>query len=120
MEIGPVRNNQPKPPSNDAERPQQTETQAASSTPHDRVEISDNARQKLAELADRARTEEVRATAHEDTTTAEGGDRARPVPSELSQQDRLAEVRRRIEAGFYERDDILSDIADKLSDDLAP
>ena len=118
MEIGPVRNNQAKPPSSDTERPQKAQPKPAEAVSADRVEISDSARQKLAELADQTRADDARLSAANRTTNSEGGERAEPVPSHLSRQDRLAEIRRRVQSGFYDRDDVKRDIADNLSDDL--
>jgi hypothetical protein len=118
MEIGPVQNNQPIQQPSPNRKPQET-VEAAKEAATDRVEISEDARRLLAETADRALREEAESgeadvpDAGEEPTAAE----ARPS-GEDRPEDKLAEIRRRIEAGFYDRPEIKNKIADKLSDDL--
>lgn len=75
----------------------------------DRVEISLDARARLAELADR----ELRA----------GGARTEtgPTPPEASsneRQTRIDEIRAKIESGFYDRPEVRDRLIDRLTDDL--
>jgi len=117
MEVGPVQNSQPmqQPLKNSKPQPTVDVTKREIS---DRVEISEDARRMLAEMADRALLEEAatpggaaqvtdEAEAAEVQTTA--GDRPK---------DKLTEIRRRIESGYYNQPEIMDRIADRLSDDL--
>jgi len=90
----------------------------------DTVEISQEARIKLAELADQALREESgrKAVAGEradtdeidnKTVTKEENDGKRILTPE-----RLTEIRKRISTGFYDRPEIKDNIIDKLADDI--
>lgn len=114
MEIGSVTNNgsvvnsDPKKRSRAVENsPQQTK---------DTFEISEDARKKLAELADAALlaagTDEIRVG---DEKPVEGGELAERT--ELSGEV-IDEIRRRIESGFYDSPEIKGRIVDRIIDDL--
>ena len=90
----------------------------------DTVEISQEARKKLAELADQALREESggKAVAGEradtdeidnKTVTEEENDGERILTPEI-----LTEIRKRIDDGFYYRTEIRDQIIDKLADDI--
>jgi anti-sigma28 factor (negative regulator of flagellin synthesis) len=94
MEIGPVSNqNQIQPrgereplrPAPEKERPELA----------DKVEISDDARARLAEMAD-----------------------ARLEAEQQARREKLAMIRERMETGFYDRPEVKEQIADRLIDDL--
>jgi anti-sigma28 factor (negative regulator of flagellin synthesis) len=68
----------------------------------DKIEISDNARAKLAELADQALAAEK-----QDTEITEG-----------NREDRLAQIKQRIDSGFYDQPGVDEIVADRLIDDL--
>lgn len=108
MEIGPLSNGLPMP---EPDRPKKTaqETSPARQEISDRVEISTDARARLAELADR----ELKA----------GGARTEAGPTRSNQntndrQTRIDEIREKIESGFYDRPEVRDRIVDRLTDDL--
>lgn len=105
MEIGPLST---QPSGQRPEEPKKPAPQASEpDTAHkgDRVEISREARAKLAELADL----ELKKEASSPT----------PVKDEnLTGHGLIEAIRSRIESGFYERNDVRGRIADKLIDDL--
>ncbi len=121
MEIGPLKNSRPIQPSADEPGNKATAVKKTPG-PSDQIEISENARMKLAELADQANArqeEELGAVytrpenktvsqSREGPAIAKGGDR----------ESRLDEVRRRMEDGFYDRPEIRKRIADNLSDEI--
>ena len=120
MEIGPVKNNRPIQPSADeAGKPQKVAEPA--SRPGDRIEISENARHKLAELADRAVLQQMDSSG---TYSRSAGADTRGVDEQSTsgpaaeRSTRLDEVRKRMAAGFYDRPDVVRKIAEKLADDL--
>ena len=114
MEVGPVQNSQPmqQPLKNSKPQPTVDVTKREIS---DRVEISEDARRMLAEMADRALLEEAAtpAGAAQVTDEAEVQTSAKDRPN-----DKLAEIRRRIESDYYSQPEIMDRIADRLSDDL--
>lgn len=115
MDIGPVDNrvpdHQPNKKSPDGKPPEEPNSSQAK----DRVEISLEARARLSELADQARASEVEAL----NDNIDGPDGNRPSHDEtLRKADSVAEIRERIESGFYDRSDVMDQIADKLSDDF--
>ncbi len=88
----------------------------------DRVEISQEARKMLAELADRTLkqnsgrkvpAEEITA-AEPEIKDAEKGEKAERTLT----PERLAEIQQRIKTGFYERPEIKNKIIDRLTDDM--
>ncbi len=114
MKIGPLPHHRPLDPA--AVVPSMTKQQDDSSAPKpttDRVEISDNGRELLAELADRARREQQTmnggqaeadvTTASEESTLANG---------------KLEQIRLKILSGFYNSPTVIDTIADRLSDDI--
>ena len=109
MEIGPLSNDKPIQQQAGPKRIEEKTGQQAKETV-DRVEISDDARARLAELAD------LRLQSHgDDAEPTRAGDAG---PEEESNHDRIAEIRKRIETGFYDQPEIREKIADKLVDDL--
>ncbi|MFH1374429.1 MAG: hypothetical protein ABII79_11600 [bacterium] len=96
MEIGPIRNEQPDFGRVESDRQESVAGNAVKPT-GDRVEISDNARLKLAELADLARRE------------------CRPAGNG---SDRLEKVQRRIDSGFYDHTTVKGIIADRLTSEF--
>ncbi|RKX26482.1 MAG: hypothetical protein DRP45_03435 [Candidatus Zixiibacteriota bacterium] len=100
MEIGPLANDKTVQssivPKKTKQEPEMLQEQIA-----DKVQISRDARKKLADLADqRLRTEQ---------SELENGKATEP--------NRIEKIRRRIETGFYNRPEIRDKIADKLIDD---
>jgi anti-sigma28 factor (negative regulator of flagellin synthesis) len=75
----------------------------------DRVEISNDARTKLAELADLGL--KAYGTHPEERL-------ARPDDPTGTEKDRISEIRQKIESGFYDRPEIRDQIANNLTDDL--
>lgn len=73
----------------------------------DPAEATD-ARRHLAELADGARADLLREENHRSATSAR----------DLGGKARIAELKRRIEARYYERPEIREKIADQLADDV--
>lgn len=65
-------------------------------------------RARLAELADRARTEALREENRAGAASAR----------DLGGQERIAELKRRIAAKYYDRPEIRERIADSLADDV--
>jgi hypothetical protein len=94
MEIGPLSNQNPIQPRGEREslRPVGETT---SPTATDRVEISEDARARLAEMAD-----------------------ARLEAEQQARREKLAMIRERMETGFYDRPEVKEKIADRLIDDL--
>lgn len=88
----------------------------------DRVEISQEARKMLAELADRTLKQnsgrkvpaEESTAAEPEINDAENGGRA----DKSLTPERLAEIRQRIKTGFYEGSEIKNKIIDRLTDDM--
>lgn len=103
MEIGPIRNN--KTITGETQRQKGNERQVVEAESRtDTVEISLEARRRLAALAD----EQLTRLSKNENTAGE-----KPTPSA-----RLARVRDRIDSGFYERPEIAEKIAEKLADEL--
>ena len=105
MEIGPLSNRQS---GQQADGPEKTTPKGAVPEPNreivDRMEISLEARTRLAELADQELKKE----------------RSAPTPIDpvrLQGAARLEAIRRRIEAGFYDQPEVRARIADNLIDD---
>ncbi len=96
MEIGPIRNEQSDSGRVVTDRQESAAGNAVKPT-GDRVEISDNARLKLAELADLARRE---------------------CRSADNDGDRLENVKRRIDSGFYDQPTVKGIIADCLASEF--
>ncbi len=121
MEIGPVHNSKPIQPStsqSSRRKADDPDTPKPSPARTDTVDISEDARRKLAELADRALAEmggvdsEFDGHVDRNGTSAASGGKAEQI------SERLDEIRRRIESGYYDRADIKGDIADRLSDEM--
>jgi anti-sigma28 factor (negative regulator of flagellin synthesis) len=94
MEIGPVSNKQPVQQGGAARPEQPAETPRPKATA-DCVEISDDARAKLAEAADRQLTAD-----------------------QVARRDKLELVKERIKSGYYDRPEVDQAVADRLIDDL--
>ncbi len=105
MEIGPLSTQQSGQRPEGPKKPAPQASEPDDARKGDRVEISREARARLAELADL----ELKKEASPPT----------PVDDEnLTGSDRIEAIRKRIESGFYERNDVRGRIADKLIDDL--
>ena len=93
------------------DRPKKTAQETSPARPEisDRVEISTDARARLAELADR----ELKAGG----ASTEAGP-TRPNESGSDRQTRIDEIREKIESGFYDRPEVRNQIVDRLTDDL--
>jgi anti-sigma28 factor (negative regulator of flagellin synthesis) len=93
------------------DRPRNTpkETAPAAQEKTDRVEISLDARARLAELADR----ELKAS---QARPEEKQGRTDGIPE--APQTRIEQIRQKIESGFYDRPEIRDQIVRKLTDDL--
>ncbi len=98
MEIGPVRREQPEQAPREAEN-RKREVVSPSQPSSDRVEISDAARKRLAELADAARRE-------------------LPAIEHAEKLARLNDIRARIRSGYYDQPEVKRRIADRLADEL--
>lgn len=105
MKIGPVNHRQEMPPTDQPKQNRPADT-TAPRTARDEVIISDEARARLAELADAALDE---------VGTADPG--ADDAASSLTPK-RLAELRERMASGFYDLSRVQDVIADRLADDL--
>lgn len=100
MEIGPVSNDKPVPPDGPGPRkPQPKGTRPQGIV--DKIEISDDARARLADLADQERKLE----------------RANET-GEASREDRLDQIRERIRSGYYDQPGVDDVVADRMIDDL--
>jgi hypothetical protein len=106
MEIGPLSNQDAGQKPEGQDRPQARKPappQPAEVT--DRIDISQDARTRLAELADRELNQELSAP--------------RPANEDgLTGQDKLEEIRRRIRAGYYDDPEVLRRVVDRLADDI--
>lgn len=119
MEIGPdkVGNDAPLRPDR-AERRQERPAEPPGRPREDRVELSGDARARIAEAADEARRSHYSEQELRDRLRAQHIE----VDSahEAGNANRLQEVRDRIDAGFYEREDVKREIAGRLADELMP
>ncbi len=105
MEIGPLSNHQS---GQQANGPEKSTPPGVNSEPDrevvDRLDISQDARARLAELADQELEKERSAPT--------------PVePSRLKGAARIDAIRRRVETGFYDQSEVRARIADNLIDD---
>ena len=119
MEIGPVHNDQPTPGRVEAEKSKKDNRPKAGPVP-DRVEISADARMKLAALADRALHETSKAHRQSNSGTAprspeQATDIRKAETVHDDQRAKLALVRGRIESGFYKLPDVKKEIAERLA-----
>ena len=106
MEIGPLSNRQAGQKPEGPEKPEpRTPSPEKPSKIVDRVEISEDARAKLGELADQELRKEQSVSR---TADAEG----------LISADRMETIRRRIKSGYYDQAEVKAKIADKLIDDM--
>ncbi len=109
MKIGPVDRNNPAPQPNRQAEP--TKEKVGKDTPAaDRIEVSDDARRRLAELADRARRELL------------AGPQEAEAPSQAEElaSDRIARLRQKVASGFYQRPEVIQRVAEHLADDIKP
>ena len=106
MEIGPLSNQQSGQKSIGSENPnRETSRPETARKIADRIEISENARAKLAELADQELRKQCLAS--------------KPVSADyLTDEERIETIRRRIKSGFYNQPGVRTRIADELIDDL--
>ncbi|MFZ5979600.1 MAG: hypothetical protein ACOYVF_03115 [Candidatus Zixiibacteriota bacterium] len=115
MDIGPLKSNGSVLNDNPEKRKRAVENSPGQLK--DTIEISEDARKKLAELADAAllktRADEARTEADLPVEGGESGERA-----ELSKEV-IDEIRQRMESGFYDNPDVKGRIVDRIIDDLA-
>lgn len=105
MEIGPVSGREPiEQPQRQTSKGSQQTTTAPKGAP-DRVEISPDARALLSELADQKLAQQGR--------EIDAAEPAGDMPN-----DRLEAIRRRIEEGYYSREDVMNKIVDRIIDDF--
>jgi hypothetical protein len=108
MEIGPLSNDNNVQPSPDRKsKPCQVSPSVREVT--DRLEISQDARVRLAEMADLKL--QLRTT--EPETIRPGAD-----PAQDSGDGRIAQIRRKLKSGFYDLPEVKGKIVDRLIDDL--
>ncbi len=121
MDIGPLSNGRP------VSLPSGKKTDGEKQVTHqpkptDTVEISDDARRKLAELADavlRARgAEPTRQAQVGDVRKTEGRGMSESRDTDANRADKIEQARRRIETGFYDRPEVKKEIADRLTDEM--
>ncbi|HVP07714.1 MAG TPA: hypothetical protein VMS71_07725 [Candidatus Acidoferrum sp.] len=109
MKIGPVDRNNLVPPSDRQAEP--TKEKVGQETPTaDRIEVSDDARRRLAELADRARRELLTGPQEAET---------RSQVEELA-TDRIARLKQKVASGFYQRPEVIQQVAEGLAEDIKP
>ena len=119
MEIGPVHNDQPS--SDRVETEKIKKNGGLKAVPAgDRVEISNEARMKLATLADRALHKTSGARSQPGLEVLQKTPRQTDAAgkAEAGRDDnrtKLARVRGRIESGFYDRPDVKQKIAERLA-----
>ena len=122
MEIGPVNNSKPIQPSTSQSSRRKAgdpDTPIPSLARTDTVDISEDARRKLAELADRALAEMGGVNNEFDGRVDRNGKSAVSGSGKADQNsERLDEIRQRIESGYYDQPEIRGDIADRLSDEM--
>ncbi len=77
----------------------------------DRVEVSQDAREKLAQMADESRRRLLSRTSEPDV----------PAQSnDFAGGERINRLRDRVQSGYYSRPDVMRRIADNLADDIKP
>ena len=114
MDIGPVDNTSPKQQPNKKSPETKPPEKSSDFKAGDRVEISLEARQRLSDLAEKAKASEM--DTQNNVNGPKGHERANDdIPEKASTME---EIRRRIESGYYDRSDVMDQIAEKLSDDL--
>ncbi len=109
MEIGPLPNDKPL-NGYIAREPARQDAPGHQNQVTDKVEISDNARARLAELAD--------AKLNEHHIDREIGNADVNEPATGGTPSRLDEIREKIESGFYDRPEVKNEVARRLADDL--
>jgi len=122
MEIGPVNNNQTWPAGAEKEKSYNAKTKGAKSS-EDRVEISNEARMKLAALADKVLRETSAAQRQSGVKVAEKGLKKADADPKLEeavdhQKARLELIRHRIESHFYQQAEVKREVARKLAEEF--
>ncbi len=115
VEIGPVNNSQPRLTGTENEKREKSKTPAIE-PPTDRVEISREARVKLAALADRVRSETLEKRNQPGAQVTDPG--RQPELNRDDFQAKLQKVRSRIESDYYNRTEIMQEIAERLADEF--
>ncbi|MBU8932750.1 MAG: hypothetical protein KOO62_01970 [candidate division Zixibacteria bacterium] len=109
MEIGPLHNNKPQPPAV-APKPESTTGASEKAQRSDSVELSLDARQKLTQLADTARSQYgLGEMPPRDDADSDGGLR----------MDKIRQARQRIDQGFYDQPHVRQEIAGKLANEMS-
>ena len=114
MDIGPVDNISPQQQPNKKSPENKPTEKPADLKAGDRVEISLEARRRLSDLAEKAKASEM--DAQNNVNRPNGLERVNDDNPEKAST--LEEIRKRIESGYYNRPDVMDQIAEKLSDDL--
>lgn len=115
MEIGPVNNSQPRPTGTENEKRGKNKTPAIE-PPTDRVEISHEARVKLAVLADRVRSETLEKHNQLRAQVTDPG--RQPELNRDDSQTKLQKARSRIESDYYNRLEVMQEIARRLANEF--
>jgi hypothetical protein len=123
MEVEPVNNYQPRPVPATKRTGKGGETRA-NAQPADTVEISLQARLKLAELADAARREILPSLRRTETTAAQRAPQKNEAAKTVDhvtgrRKIDLAQVQRRMETGFYNQPEVKEKIAERLAEELS-
>ncbi|RKX25651.1 MAG: hypothetical protein DRP47_09470 [Candidatus Zixiibacteriota bacterium] len=111
MEIGPLQNHKPQ-VSSVPPKIEKRETKTGNMQPVDTVELSSNAREKLAQLADSARARYGLGEMQRGNCLENEGS-----SSEL-RVEKIKLARERISQSFYNQKHIMQEIADKLTDEI--
>lgn len=110
MKIGPTSQHPPVRPDVSHEMPTpRGKNDKQAEQPRDWVDISDSARQKLADLADKARQEQIE---------MDGGTNSTATVEPSLQDGRLEQIRLKILSGFYDSREVTDRIIDRLSDEM--
>lgn len=115
MDIGPVNNSRPDHQPNKKSPDGKVPTELQNSPAEDQVEISLEARKKLSELADKAGTSGLET--QNDRVEEPSGQKRNDddIPQKAGSLDK---IRERIESGYYDRSDVMDQIAGRMSDDI--
>ena len=119
MDIGPLSNERPvKQPASNRTGEKIQKLEGARPQPEDVVEISQDARRKLAQLADAAlRTERKQQPVGGLTEANSQDEKGGPVPNVTKAQN-MEQIHQRLRTGFYDQPEVRREIADRLIDDI--
>ena len=114
MEIGSVSNHRVETPAANKISQETTPPASSQETPGDRLDISDDGRARLADMADKARKEQG-----EDALPNKIGATEQEHALELK-DGRLEQIRLKILSGYYDSAAVRDSIADRLTEELEP